>query len=90
MLLLGKPEGNSPLGKARYRWMDNISMDLGEIESCGVDWIDLVQGMDQREAVGNTVMNLRVPYYVAKFLSSCTTGGRSRRAHLHAVSRLFS
>jgi hypothetical protein len=34
----------------------------------------------------NTVTNLRVPYNVGKFLSSCTTGGFSRRAQLHEVS----
>jgi hypothetical protein len=39
-LLVGKPEGNSPLGKTRCRWMDNIKMDLGEIGDrwCGLDW----------------------------------------------------
>jgi hypothetical protein len=31
------------------------------------------------------VMNLRVPLNIGKFLSSCTTGGFSRRAHLHKV-----
>jgi hypothetical protein len=34
----------------------------------------------------NTVMNLRVPQNVVKFLGSCTTGGFSRRAQLHGVS----
>jgi hypothetical protein len=33
----------------------------------------------------NTVMNLRVPQYVGKFLSNCATGGFSRRAELHGV-----
>jgi hypothetical protein len=27
-LLVGKPEGKIPLGKARLRWEDNIKMDL--------------------------------------------------------------
>jgi len=27
-VLLGKPEGKSPLGRPRYRWEDNIKMDL--------------------------------------------------------------
>jgi hypothetical protein len=30
MLLVGKPEGNIPLGRKRRRWMHNIMMDLGE------------------------------------------------------------
>jgi hypothetical protein len=27
-LLVGKPEGKRPLGRPRYRWIDNIQMDL--------------------------------------------------------------
>jgi hypothetical protein len=38
-----------------------------------------------RRALVNTVMNLRVPWN-GKFLSSCATGGFSRRAQLHGVS----
>jgi hypothetical protein len=30
-LLVGKPEGKSPLGRPRRRWIDNIKMDLLEI-----------------------------------------------------------
>jgi hypothetical protein len=29
--LVGKPEGNTPLGRPRRRWEDNIKMDLREI-----------------------------------------------------------
>jgi hypothetical protein len=25
---VGKPEGNTPLGRPRRRWVDNIKMDL--------------------------------------------------------------
>jgi hypothetical protein len=32
MILVGKPEGNRPLGRPRHRWVDNINMDLREIE----------------------------------------------------------
>jgi hypothetical protein len=32
-LLVGKPEGKRPLGRPRRRWVDNIRMDLGEVES---------------------------------------------------------
>jgi hypothetical protein len=42
-LLVGKPEGNRPLGRPRRRWMDNIQMDLVEMGLCGVDWTDLAQ-----------------------------------------------
>jgi hypothetical protein len=30
-LLVGKPEGERPLGRPRRRWVDNIRMDLGEV-----------------------------------------------------------
>jgi hypothetical protein len=30
-ILVGRPEGNSPLGRYRCRWEDNIRMDLVEI-----------------------------------------------------------
>jgi hypothetical protein len=33
-----KPEGKTPLGRQRHRWVD-----LGEIGWGGVDWIDLAQ-----------------------------------------------
>jgi hypothetical protein len=29
--LMGKPEGNRPLGRPRRGWVDNIKMDLREI-----------------------------------------------------------
>jgi hypothetical protein len=27
-ILVEKPEGKRPLGRSRYRWVDNIKMDL--------------------------------------------------------------
>jgi hypothetical protein len=30
-VLVGKPEGKSPLGRSEYRWEDNIKMDLRKI-----------------------------------------------------------
>jgi hypothetical protein len=29
-ILVGNPEGKRPLGRPRYRWVDNIKMDLRE------------------------------------------------------------
>jgi hypothetical protein len=75
---VGKPEGKRPLGRPIRMWVDNIKMDLRDIGWDGMDWIDLAQDRDQWRALLNTVMNLRVPYNVGKFLSSCT-----RRAQLH-------
>jgi hypothetical protein len=43
-LLVGKPEGNRPLGRPRRRWVDNIRMDLGEVGWRDVDWSDLAPG----------------------------------------------
>jgi hypothetical protein len=87
-ILVGKPEGKRPLGRNRRRWEDNIKMDLREIGWGGMDWIDLAQDRDQWRDLRNTVMNLGVPYNVAKFLSGCTTGGVSRRTRLHGVGWL--
>jgi hypothetical protein len=69
--------------------VDNIKMDIGEIESDCMDWMDLAQDRDQWRALVNTVMNLRAPYIFGKFLSSCTNGGFSRRAQIHEVSYIY-
>jgi hypothetical protein len=61
MILMGKPEGNRPLGRPRSRWVDNIKMDLRETGWDGMDWIDLAQNRDQWRALVNMGMNLRVP-----------------------------
>jgi hypothetical protein len=30
-VLVGKPEGNRPLGRPRHRWEENIKLDLEEV-----------------------------------------------------------
>ena len=42
-VLVGKPEGNRPLGRPRRRWEDNIKMNLQEMGCEGVDWIELAR-----------------------------------------------
>jgi hypothetical protein len=59
-LLVGKPEGDRPLGRPRRRWVDNIKMGLLEIGWGGVGWISLAQDRDKWSALVNAVMNLRV------------------------------
>jgi hypothetical protein len=46
-VLVGKPEGKSPLGRPRRRWEDGIRMDLREIGLEGVYWIRLAQDRDR-------------------------------------------
>jgi hypothetical protein len=60
-LLVGKPEGNRPLGRPRRRWIDNIKMDLLEMGLNVVDWTGLALGRYSWRALVNSVMNLRVP-----------------------------
>jgi hypothetical protein len=60
-LLVGKLEGQRPLGRPRRRWVANIKMDLKEMRWVGMDWIELAQDRDQWRALVNTVMNLWVP-----------------------------
>jgi hypothetical protein len=60
-ILIGKHERKRPLRRLRSRWEDNIRTDLREIVWEGVDWMHLAQDWDQRRAVMDTVMKLRVP-----------------------------
>jgi hypothetical protein len=59
-VLVGKPEGKSPLGRPRRRWVDNIRMDLQEVRCGYVDWIRLAQDRDRWWTLVSGVMNLRV------------------------------
>jgi len=58
-VLLGKPEGITPLGRPTDRWVDNIRMDTQEV-GCGcMDWIGLAQDMDRWWTLVSAVINLR-------------------------------
>jgi hypothetical protein len=59
-VLVGKPEGNRPLGRPRRRWED-IRMDLQEVKCGCVDWIGLVQDRDRWRALVSAVMNIWIP-----------------------------
>jgi hypothetical protein len=58
---LDKPEGKRPLGRPRHRWVDNITMDLGEVGWGDVDWIGLAKDRNRWGALVNSELNLRVP-----------------------------
>jgi hypothetical protein len=59
-ILEGKAEGKRPPGRRKYRWEDNIKVDLRDIGWGGMDWNDLAEDKDWWRAIVNTVMNLRV------------------------------
>jgi hypothetical protein len=58
---VGKLKEKRPLGRIIRRWVDNIKMDLRNIRSSGMNWIDLAQDKDQWRALVNTVLNLWIP-----------------------------
>jgi hypothetical protein len=59
-VLVGKPEGKTPLGRPRRRWEDNIKMDVEEVGGGRGDWMELVQDGDRWRALVSTVMNIWV------------------------------
>ena len=89
LVLVGKPEGKSPMGRPRRRWVDNIRMDLQEV-GCGyVDWIGLAQDRDRWRTLVSAVMNLRVPWNAGNFLTSCKPVSCSRRILHHGVIKYW-
>jgi hypothetical protein len=59
-VLVRKAEGKRPLGRPKYRWKDDIRMDLQEVGCGGTDWIGVAQDRDRWRAILNAVMNLWV------------------------------
>jgi hypothetical protein len=60
-VLVGKREGQRPLGRLRRIWEDNIKMDLQEVGCGGRDWIELAHDRVRWRACVNVVMKLRFP-----------------------------
>jgi hypothetical protein len=60
-VLVGKPEGKSPLGRPRRRWQNYIKMDLQEVGGGRGDWMELAQDRDRWRALVGMLRNLRVP-----------------------------
>jgi hypothetical protein len=48
-ILVGKPEGKTPLARPRCRWEDNIKMELQEAGCGGMEWIELAQDRDSEQ-----------------------------------------
>jgi hypothetical protein len=59
--LVGISEGKTPPGTRRQNWNITIKNYFEGTGRETVDWIYLAQDMDQRRAVVNVVMNLRLP-----------------------------
>ena len=61
-VLVGKPEGKSPLGRTGCRWDDDIKMNHRDV-GCGGgnNWVDLALDRDRWQALVDAVMNFRVP-----------------------------
>ena len=84
-VLLGKPEGRRRLERPRPKWMDNIRTDLQEV-GCGyMDWIGLAQDRDSWQTLLSAVMNLRVPWNMGNFLTSCKPVSFSRMSSKHIL-----
>ena len=60
-VLVGKPEGQRPLGRPRRKWEGKNKMDLEEVGRGGGDWMELAQDKDRWRALVSTVRNCRVP-----------------------------
>ena len=60
-VLVGKPDGNRPVGRPRCGWDENIKMDLKEEIFRSMDWIDLFQDRDRRPVFVSVVTNIWVP-----------------------------
>jgi hypothetical protein len=59
-VLVGMPEGKRPTAETRYRWEDNIKMNLQEV-GCGDDWIELAQHRHRWRALVTVAIYFQVP-----------------------------
>jgi hypothetical protein len=60
-MLVDRPEGKGLLRGSRYKWEENIKLDLHELGWAGMDWIDQAEDTDRWQVLVNVVVNLWVP-----------------------------
>jgi hypothetical protein len=58
-VLEGRPGGKRPLEKPKRRRKDNIKMDVQEMGSSVMDWMELARDRDRLRAFVNVIMNPR-------------------------------
>jgi hypothetical protein len=75
-----------PPGRTRRRWVDNISIDFGEVGWGDVGWNGLPHDRNRWRALVNSVLNLRLPYDAGKLSNGFKNGGLSSSDQLHIVS----
>jgi hypothetical protein len=72
--LVRNPEGKSPLGRPRCKWVNNIKIALRETGWSNIDCIDLAHDRYQWRALVNMVINLRDAQNAGKFLAASREG----------------
>ena len=60
-VLVGRPEGERPLGTSTRIWENDIKIYLKEVAWADMDWIDLAKDRDRWLGLANAVVYLRVP-----------------------------
>jgi hypothetical protein len=73
-IVVGKPEGKTPLGRPRRRWVDNIKIDVREIEWDGMDWIDLAPQYKRHTCYSSTAWSWTVEYVTGTIIVCIVQG----------------
>jgi hypothetical protein len=46
-IFVENPKGKRPMGRPNRRWVNDMKVDITDVGRYGIDWIDVVQDMDQ-------------------------------------------